>query len=108
MGRTEDRYLKGLDIAARALGTLDFGPLDDGRVPTLVVRGAPASEASDLRDELTEMCLRRVSVLARDYTVDQELLQADLFRASLLVMPSRLEGSGLSGLKRLAQAFRYS
>ena len=72
LGRTEDRYLKGLDLAARALGTLDYGPLDHGRPPTLVVRGSPAAEAAALRDELIELADHRPDVLVRDYTADQE------------------------------------
>ena len=104
LGRTEDRYLKGLDLAARALGTLDYGPLDHGRPPTLVVRGSPAAEAAALRDELIELADHRLDVLVRDYTADQELLEADLARASLLVMPSRHEGFGLVALEAIGAA----
>jgi glycosyltransferase involved in cell wall biosynthesis len=101
MGRMEDRHLKGLDLAARALGALDSGPLEHGRLPTLVVRGSPPADAASLRDELTELADHRLDVLVRDYTADRELLEADLARASLLVMPSRHEGFGLVALEAI-------
>lgn len=102
LGRTEDRYLKGLDLAARALGMLDFGPIDEGRPPTLVVRGSPPMEAAQLREDLVELANHRVDVLVRDYTADNELIDADLARASLLVLPSRHEGFGLVALEAIA------
>lgn len=101
LGRTEDRYLKGLDIAARALGSLDYGLLDDGLRPTLVVRGAPPLEAEELQTYLVELTDHRISVLVRDYTADRELLEADLLRSSLLLMPSRNEGFGLVALEAI-------
>ena len=101
LGRTEDRYLKGLDIAARALGSLDYGLLDDGLRPSLVVRGAPPVEAEELQTYLVQLTDHRVSVVVRDYTVDRELLEADLLRSSLLLMPSRNEGFGLVALEAI-------
>jgi glycosyltransferase involved in cell wall biosynthesis len=102
LGRTEDRHLKGLDLAARALGMLDFGPIDEGRPPTLVVRGSPPEEAVLLRQDLVELADHRVDVLVRDYTADNELIDADLARASLLLLPSRHEGFGLVALEAIA------
>ena len=69
-----------------------------------MVRGYPAAEAAALRDELIELADHRLDVLVRDYTADQELLEADLARASLLVMPSRHEGFGLVALEAIGAA----
>lgn len=101
LGRTEDSRLKGLDIAARAIGSLDYAPFDLGTRPTLVVRGSPADESSSLRSNLSSLANGDVQVLVRDWTVAPELLSADLARAALLLMPSRHEGFGLVGLEAI-------
>lgn len=101
VGRTEDSHLKGLDIAARALGSLDFATLENARRPTLVVRGAPSQEAEKLQANLAELAGYKIPTLVRDYTADRELVQNDLLRAGLVIMPSRHEGFGLVALEAI-------
>jgi tetratricopeptide (TPR) repeat protein len=50
LGRTEDRELKGLDIAARAIGLLR------GQRPRLIVRGAEPGKSDELRRWLDGIC----------------------------------------------------
>ncbi|WP_433296030.1 FxSxx-COOH system tetratricopeptide repeat protein [Actinoplanes sp. CA-030573] len=101
-GRMEDAHLKGLDIAARALGqALRWR----GRpVPEMefVVRGAPASAGEQLRIKVQEWAqMPALNVVVRPYTAQAERLSADLRRASLVLMPSRAEGFGLVGVEAI-------
>lgn len=100
LGRLEDDYLKGVDIAARAVGHA-AGQRPRGSPPLeLVVRGALPNSSDQLQKQLREWSqLQRIVV--RPYTSDAETLDADLRRASLLLMPSRSEGFGLVGLEAI-------
>lgn len=98
LGRLEDYPLKGLDIAARAMGLLS-APLAGA---VLVVRGAPAGKGEEIRKRLQEDARRPgLTIHAREYTPDAERLKEDLRRASLLLMPSRKEGFGLVGVEAI-------
>jgi glycosyltransferase involved in cell wall biosynthesis len=101
LGRAEDDHLKGLDLAARAVGLAlerrgGMTPIE------LVVRGAQPGTSEDLREKLrTWSGLPALSVIVRPYSTDTERLDADLRRASLVLMPSRTEGFGLVGLEAI-------
>lgn len=101
MGRMEDAELKGLDIAANAMGRVAAG----GRLPEsleLIVRGAPEGTGEATRTKVRDWAVSpALSVLVRPYTVEAERLEADLRRASLVLMPSRTEGFGLVGLEAI-------
>ncbi|WP_198420173.1 glycosyltransferase family 4 protein [Geomonas ferrireducens] len=101
VGRLEDDNLKGLDIAARAVGLA--AERRGAAIPLeLVVRGVLPNTSDDLRRKLQEWSGNpALQVLVRPYTADEELLAADLRRASLLLMPSRSEGFGLVGLEAI-------
>jgi len=100
LGRLEDDYRKGLDIAARAVGHA-AGQRPRGNPPIeLVVRGALPSTSDQLHKQLREWSQLQ-SIVVRPYTSDAETLDADLRRASLLLMPSRSEGFGLVGLEAI-------
>jgi glycosyltransferase involved in cell wall biosynthesis len=66
-----------------------------------VVRGCPPADANELQKSLSALARERVAVLVRDYTAQPELIQSDLRRAGLLVMPSRHEGFGLVALEAI-------
>ncbi len=102
LGRLEDDYLKGLDLAAKAVG-LAAKRREPGAVPLeLVVRGARPDTATELHRILREWSgLPSLSVLVRPFTTVTESLDADIKRASLLLMPSRSEGFGLVGLEAI-------
>jgi glycosyltransferase involved in cell wall biosynthesis len=101
MGRMEDAELKGLDIAANAMGRVAA----DKRISEtleLIVRGASEGSGEATRLKVTEWAASpALSVLVRPYTAETERLDADLRRASLLLMPSRAEGFGLVGLEAI-------
>ncbi|MEV0570317.1 glycosyltransferase [Dactylosporangium sp. NPDC050588] len=103
-GRIEDAPLKGLDIAAQAVGRAVklLGVPDLG--VEILVRGAPAGTTAELRSAVLAWAgTAGVSATPRLFTTDAELLTADLRRAVLLLMPSRAEGFGLVGLEAIEQ-----
>jgi glycosyltransferase involved in cell wall biosynthesis/tetratricopeptide (TPR) repeat protein len=104
LGRVEDRLLKGLDIAARAMAALPHPhPRPFEADPILVVRGAPVGTGDELWKQLREIA--RVPgdrLRIREYTADVERITEDLNRSSLLLMASRVEGFGLVGLEAIA------
>lgn len=101
MGRMEDADLKGLDIAARAMGRV----ATDNRVSEaleLIVRGAPEGSGEATREKVRGWASTpSLSVLVRPYTIEAARLDADLRRSCLVLMPSRTEGFGLVGLEAI-------
>jgi glycosyltransferase involved in cell wall biosynthesis len=102
LGRMSDHLVKGLDIAARAVGyALDLRG-GEGEVE-LLVRGVPAGRGSELRAMVeTWASHRSVRVLPRNFTLDLARVRADITRATVMVMPSRAEGFGLVGLEAIS------
>jgi glycosyltransferase involved in cell wall biosynthesis/tetratricopeptide (TPR) repeat protein len=100
LGRTEDFKLKGLDIAARAFGLLPSMP--GLPQPLLVVRGSPPADAVRLRDRLREFAGAGARIHVRDYAADEYVLERDLARTSVVLLPSRSEGFGLTALEAIA------
>lgn len=95
LGRTEDLRLKGLDLAARAVGALGRPEVE------LWVRGALTGTAAALQAELgREAPGLRIRVW--NYTTDALLIEGGLRQASALLMPSRSEGFGLVALEAIA------
>ncbi|WP_226931303.1 CATRA conflict system CASPASE/TPR repeat-associated protein [Parafrankia sp. CH37] len=103
LGRLEDASIKGLDIAARAVGYA-VGLRGRSDPPAdLLLRGAPPGQAQDVRDRILEWSGRPgLTVTVRNYSTESIRLQRDLRRASLVLMPSRVEGFGLVGLEAIA------
>ncbi|SIO56974.1 Glycosyltransferase involved in cell wall bisynthesis [Paraburkholderia phenazinium] len=103
LGRAEDLELKGLDIAALAMARVASGATVafESR-PELIVRGAPAGTGQVLQQRLKSLTEGlELSVRVREYSSSQDDIQADLRRASILLMPSRREGFGLVALEAL-------
>lgn len=102
-GRIEDATVKGLDIAARAVG---HAAGLRGRIeppPELLLRGSPPGQAARLRERVLEWSgLPPLAVIVRNYSMAADRLERDLRRASLVLMPSRAEGFGLVGLEAIA------
>ncbi|EIV94947.1 CATRA conflict system CASPASE/TPR repeat-associated protein [Frankia sp. QA3] len=102
LGRLDDTQVKGLDIAARAVGHADGlrGPADPP--VELLLRGAPPGQARAIREQVLQWSGRpSLAVTVRNYLPDSERLGRDLRRASLLLMPSRAEGFGLVGVEAI-------
>jgi glycosyltransferase involved in cell wall biosynthesis/tetratricopeptide (TPR) repeat protein len=102
LGRAEDFSLKGLDIAARALGDVTRRNKLES-TPRMIVRGAPTGSGRDLRAQLLAFAGNsKLNIEVRDYTPDVERVQDDILMASLVLMPSRSEGFGLVAIEAIA------
>jgi glycosyltransferase involved in cell wall biosynthesis len=99
-GRAEDMTLKGLDIAAEAIGKFGVPDLSRDRVQ-LIVRGAPRGEGSELRRRLGGTAGNELLVQVYEYSDDVADLRLDFERSSLVLMPSRSEGFGLVALEAI-------
>ncbi|MEU5110730.1 CATRA conflict system CASPASE/TPR repeat-associated protein [Streptomyces longwoodensis] len=102
LGRMEDADLKGLDIAARAVGKA-LGKAARPETWHLLVRGVPDGESEALAAKVEKWIdTSGVSVIPRRYAADPERIKNDLARASLVLMPSRAEAFGLAGAEAIA------
>jgi glycosyltransferase involved in cell wall biosynthesis/tetratricopeptide (TPR) repeat protein len=102
LGRVEDYQLKGLDLAAKALGRVVTG-WKYGTSPKLVVRGAPRGTDAELRKRLAkDSDPTELDIVVRHYSADETEIQSDLREASLVLMPSKKEGFGLVGLEAIS------
>lgn len=99
LARTEEENQKGIDIAARAIGhAIQFCPA--GSRWELLIRGAPKGQANSLRTKLLSWIDHpAVDVTVRNDSPDHAHTETDLRRASLLLMPSRVEELGLVALE---------
>ena len=102
VGRLEDYYLKGIDLAAKAVG-LAAARREEAATPLeLTVRGARPDTSNKLQEQLrTWSDNPSLGIVVRPFTTNTESLDADLRRASLVLMPSRKEGFGLVGLEAI-------
>ncbi|MEV4340123.1 glycosyltransferase [Streptomyces sp. NPDC049590] len=104
LGRVEDAQLKGLDLAAAACGKVEKRLREAGirRGVRLLVRGAPVTDVDAARDEIVKQAANpRLDVVVRVYTAEQDRIEDDLNTAWLVIMPSRREGFGLTGLEAI-------
>ncbi|MGW0335641.1 CATRA conflict system CASPASE/TPR repeat-associated protein [Streptomyces sp. NPDC003011] len=102
LGRLEDADLKGLDIAARALGKASSKTAEPGSWH-LLVRGVPDDESAALAARVEKWVANPdVDVIPRRYSADPRRIKNDLARASLVLMPSRAEAFGLAGAEAIA------
>jgi glycosyltransferase involved in cell wall biosynthesis/tetratricopeptide (TPR) repeat protein len=101
-GRAEDAQLKGLDIAARALGLAVRDRSPTAARVELLVRGAPQGESESLRQEVLAWARSpALGVVVRPYSADRDSMIGDLETSTLVLMPSRQEGFGLVGLEAI-------
>ena len=102
LGRLDDVEIKGLDIAAKAVGhAVNLAGQHEPNIE-LFLRGAPVGQSADLRRAILEWSnLPSLEVTMRKYSTDMEELRHDLRRASLMLMPSRAEGFGLVGVEAI-------
>lgn len=102
LGRLEDAPLKGLDIAARALGRAVAKREGPGSLH-LFVRGIPEGESEELAALVAKWVDNpAVDVIPRSYSADPRRIRNDLARATLVLMPSRAEAFGLAGAEAIA------
>ncbi|TYB49379.1 glycosyltransferase [Actinomadura chibensis] len=103
-GRVEDAELKGVDLAARAIGAAAKA-LRESRAATeveLIVRGVPEGSSEELREKIIDWADHpALLVTPRVYAANEQRLAADLETANLVLMPSRAEGFGLVGVEAI-------
>ena len=93
-GDVEDFELKGFDIAGKAVAELE-----DTR---LVFVGAPDGKHKEIAKRLTECGVPASRLRVRGFLPDRESLKRLFQEVDLVVMPSRTEGFGLTGLEALS------
>ncbi|MER6677925.1 TIR domain-containing protein [Streptomyces sp. NPDC000983] len=101
-GRAEDVRLKGLDLAAQALGRFAGRTGHDGKLD-FVIRGLAAGQsATALRRRIEEQAANgSLNVSIKPYRMESRVLTGDLLAASLVLLPSRSEGFGLSAAEAI-------
>ena len=92
-GDAEDFTLKGFDIAAKSVAALrDF---------QLVFVGAPEEKHDEIAKRFLDLGIPASRLRVRGYT-DREALERLFYEVDLVLMPSRTEGFGLTGLEALS------
>ena len=92
-GDNEDFELKGFDIAARSVAAL---PDTD-----LVFVGAPGRKEQEIAKRLLDLGIPKGRLTVRGFK-DREALKQLFCEVDLMLMPSRTEGFGLTGLEALS------
>ena len=97
-GDREDFYLKGYDIAARAVAELCK---HEPHLFKLVYVGAPKGEEERVKELLLKEDIEPSQLIVRSFK-EREQLAAQFLEADLAIMPSRSEGFGLAALEALS------
>ncbi|XP_068670822.1 uncharacterized protein [Montipora foliosa] len=93
-GDAEDFQLKGLDIAGKAVASLAG--------THLIFVGAPDGKYQEIKQSFLECDLPANCLKVRGYIKCRESLRKLFCEVDLVVMPSRTEGFGLTGLEALS------
>jgi glycosyltransferase involved in cell wall biosynthesis len=103
LGRMEDAPVKGLDLAARAIGHAIDALGTPVNELTFMVRGVPEGQSDELRRLILEWAGQPgLHVVPRAFASDPKPVMADIRRSSLVLMPSLEEGFGMVGLEAIA------
>ena len=97
-GDSEDFYLKGYDIAARAVAELCK---HEPHLFKLVFVGAPKEEEEKVKKLLLKEGIAPSQLIVRS-SKEREQLAVQFCEADLTIMPSRSEGFGLAALEALS------
>ena len=93
-GDDEDFELKGFDIAGKAIAKLPE--------TRLVFAGAPDGKHEEIAKKLSECGVRKRCLRVRGFVQSREELKRLFQEVDLVLMPSRTEGFGLTGLEALS------
>ena len=93
-GDAEDFMLKGFDIAGRSVAALPD--------TNLVFVGAPDGKHEEIANLFIELGVPEKRLKVRRYINSREELKRQLCEVDLVIMPSRAEGFGLTGLEALS------
>ena len=92
-GDAEDFKLKGFDIAAKAVAALSD--------TILVFVGSPYGKQEEIATQFTDFGIPANRLRVRRY-MEQEALKELFYEVDVVLMPSRTEGFGLTGLEALS------
>ena len=95
-GDSEDFYLKGYDIAAKAVAELKDSSC------RLVFVGAPDGKQEEVKEHLVQCGISKAQLIVRGFASSEEILKELFCEVDLAIMPSRTEGFGLTGLEALS------
>ncbi|WP_420137318.1 glycosyltransferase [Sphingomonas sp.] len=102
-GRMEHAELKGAKLAYQATKLFRADPsIKPYQEPSLIIRGVTPQELENSISIFDDEAAVKSFVKTRFYSVDKEVLSADLSSASLVLMPSKTEGFGLVALEAIA------
>ena len=93
-GDVEDFQLKGFDIAGKAIAEL--------KNTRLVFVGAPDGKHEEIANRLIDCGVPASRLRVRGFAQDRENLKRLFQEVDLVVMPSRTEGFGLTGLEAMS------
>ena len=93
-GDEEDFSVKGFDIAARAVASLDN--------IKLVFVGAPEDKLEEVKNRFLSCGIHVNNLIVRSFLQNRESLKDLFHEVDLAIMPSRTEGFGLTGLEALS------
>jgi glycosyltransferase involved in cell wall biosynthesis len=100
-GRAEDRELKGVNFAADAMRLLC--ETKELRLAWLVIRGAPSGTEDELHGDLQARVGMKLRIDVLAYTSQRDEILKTIRAASMVLMPSREEGFGLTGLEAITE-----
>ena len=93
-GDAEDFELKGFDVAAKAVASLND--------TCLMFVGAPEGKNDEIKKRLLDSGISASRLRVRGYVSSRESLKDLFFEVDMVLMPSRTEGFGLTGLEALS------
>ena len=92
-GDVEDFFVKGVDIAAKAVRDLEV---------CLYFVGARGEGLDEVKNRLLQYRIQKNNLVVREFLEDREDLKKLFSEVDLVIMPSRTEGFGLTGLEALS------
>lgn len=104
VARLEDPVLKGAPLACQVITLLNskFPWQPPSRRPKLILRGFTQDTFESELGAIDGMEAAKEFVTCRPYTPDEEDIAGDICAASVVIMPSKQEGFGLTALEAIA------
>lgn len=102
VGRMEDALLKGADLGCKAVKKVAIEQRADGRDRKLTLRGFDPKKAQTEFDQIGPFSDYQSYVRLEPYTPLEADIHEDMRTASVVLMPSRVEGFGLTGFEAIA------
>ncbi|MBL0269432.1 MAG: glycosyltransferase family 4 protein [Chitinophagaceae bacterium] len=106
VGRIEDYTLKGVDIAVRSMHNVytKWDIKTNGYLvkPKLIIRGLTVGTDDQLIKKLKEIESSNLRIQPKNYNAQTDVINEDIRKTALVLMPSRAEGFGLIALEALS------